>query len=218
MSLPTEESSSKSVSRAGYRVETAEDGAEALKQLEAFHPDLIILDYMMPGLSGMDVLRELRRREDDTPVIMVTAYGNIERAVEAMHEGAYDFITRPFKPEHITHVVQKALERQRLKRGIEILSEEVGERYQLVVGASVRMKQAVDLAEKDRRQQRHCFAPRRKRHGQRDLRPLHPQLECASGQTVYRNKLGRTFQGASRERVVWLRARRIHWSSAAQKR
>jgi len=136
------------LSRTGYRVETAEDGAEALKQLETFHPDLIILDYMMPGLSGVDVLRELRRREDDTPVIMVTAYGNIERAVEVMHEGAYDFITRPFKPEHFTHVVQKALERQRLKRGVEILSEEVGERYQLVVGASVRMKQAVDLARK----------------------------------------------------------------------
>jgi len=136
------------LSRTGYRVETAEDGAEALKQLETFHPDLIILDYMMPGLSGMDVLRELRRREDDTPVIMVTAYGNIERAVEAMHEGAYDFITRPFKPEHMTHVVRTALERQRLKRGVEILSEEMGERYQLIVGESARMKQAVDLARK----------------------------------------------------------------------
>ena len=105
------------LSRTGYRVEAAEDGAEALKQLEGFRPDLIVLDYMMPGISGMDVLRELRKREDDTPVIMITAYGTVERAVEAMHEGAYDFITRPFNPEHIVHVVRKALERQRLKRG-----------------------------------------------------------------------------------------------------
>jgi DNA-binding NtrC family response regulator len=134
--------------RAGYAVETADDGADALKQLDTFRPDLIVLDYMMPDVSGMDVLRELRKREDDTPVIMITAYGTVERAVEAMHEGAYDFITRPFKPEHITHVIRKALERQRLKRGVEILSEEVGERYQLVVGESVRMKQAVDLARK----------------------------------------------------------------------
>ena len=134
--------------RAGYAVETADDGADALKQLDAFRPDLIVLDYMMPEVSGMDVLRELRKREDDTPVIMITAFGTVERAVEAMHEGAYDFITRPFKPEHMTHVVRKALERQRLKRGVEILSEEVGERYQLVVGESVRMKQAVDLARK----------------------------------------------------------------------
>ena len=134
--------------RAGYAVETADDGADALKQLDTFRPDLIVLDYMMPDVSGMDVLRELRKREDDTPVIMITAFGTVERAVEAMHEGAYDFITRPFKPEHMTHVVRKALERQRLKRGVEILSEEVGERYQLVVGESVRMKQAVDLARK----------------------------------------------------------------------
>lgn len=136
------------LSRAGYAVGTADDGVDALKQLEAFHSDLIILDYMMPGLSGMEVLGELRKREDDTPVIMVTAYGSVERAVEAMHEGAYDFITRPFNPEHIVHVVQKALERQRLKRGVEVLSQEVGERYQLIVGGSARMKQAVDLARK----------------------------------------------------------------------
>ena len=136
------------LSRAAYTVETADEGAEALKQLDAFRPDLIILDYMMPEVSGMDVLRELRKREDDTPVIMITAFGTVERAVEAMHEGAYDFITRPFKPEHIVHLVRKALERQRLKRGVEVLAEEVGERYQLIVGESAKMKQAVDLARK----------------------------------------------------------------------
>jgi len=136
------------LTRAGYAVETADDGADALKQLDTFRPDLIILDYMMPDVGGMDVLRELRKREDDTPVIMITAYGTVERAVEAMQEGAYDFITRPFKPEQIAHTVRKALERQKLKRGIEILSEEVGERYQLIVGESPRMKQAVDLARK----------------------------------------------------------------------
>lgn len=136
------------LARIGYRVQTADDGAQALGQLETLRPDLIILDYMMPSLGGIEVLRELRKREDDTPVIMITAYGTVERAVEAMQEGAYDFITRPFKPEHIAHTVRKALERQKLKRGVEILSEEIGERYQLVVGASVRMKQAVELARK----------------------------------------------------------------------
>jgi DNA-binding NtrC family response regulator len=136
------------LSRAGYGVETAEDGAEALKRLDAFHPDLLILDYMMPGMSGIDLLRELRKRDDDTPVIMITAYGTVERAVEAVHEGAYDFITRPFNPEHIVQVVRKALEQQRLKRGVEILSTEMAERYQLVVGESAKMKHAVDLARK----------------------------------------------------------------------
>jgi len=134
--------------RAGYRVETASDGSEALRKLESSRPDLMILDYMMPEMSGLDLLNELRKREDDTPVIMVTAYGTVERAVEAMQKGAYDFITRPFKPEHIAFVVAKALERQRLKRDVEVLSEEIGERYHLVVGESYRMKQAVNLAKK----------------------------------------------------------------------
>src|SRR5262250_917453 len=132
----------------GYSVETANDGAEALKKVVSSRPDLIVLDYMMPGLSGLDVLKELRKREDDTPVVMITAYGTLERAVEAMKEGAYDFITRPFEPDHIVLVVQKALERQRLKRGIEVLSEEIGERYRLIVGESPKMSHVAELAKK----------------------------------------------------------------------
>jgi DNA-binding NtrC family response regulator len=132
----------------GYAVETANDGSEALKKVETTRPDLIILDYTMPGLSGLDVLKELRKREDDTPVVMITAYGTVDRAVQAMKEGAYDFITRPFEPDHIALVVQKALERQRLKRGVEVLSEEVGQRYHLIVGESPKMKHAADLARK----------------------------------------------------------------------
>jgi DNA-binding NtrC family response regulator len=132
----------------GYSVLAASDGREGLRKIESSRPDLIILDYMMPDLSGLEVLKELRKKENDTPVVMITAYGTMERAVEAMKEGAYDFITRPFEPDHIALVVRKALERQRLKRGVEILSEEVEDRYRLVVGESAAMKEAVDLAKK----------------------------------------------------------------------
>src|SRR5262249_32824344 len=132
----------------GYSVVAASDGREALKKIESSRPDLIILDYMMPDLNGLEVLKELRKRENDNPVVMITAYGTMERAVEAMKEGAYDFITRPFEPDHIALVVRKALERQRLKLGVEILSEEVEEGYRLVVGESPAMKMAVELAKK----------------------------------------------------------------------
>jgi len=136
------------LTRKGYMVETANDGREALQKIESARPDLLVLDYMMPDLSGLEVLKQLRKKEDDTPVIMVTAYGTLERAVEAMKEGAYDFITRPFEPDHIVLVVQKALERQRLKRGIEVLSEEIGERYRLIVGESPKMSHVAELAKK----------------------------------------------------------------------
>ena len=94
------------------------------------------------------MLKELRKRGNDTPVIMITAYGSVERAVEAMKAGAYDFITRPFDPDHIELVVRKAIERQTLKREVEVLSEESRDRYRLIVGESPKMKLAVETARK----------------------------------------------------------------------
>ncbi|MGH7771581.1 MAG: sigma-54-dependent transcriptional regulator [Candidatus Binatia bacterium] len=132
----------------GYAIERANDGEEALKKVETFQPELILLDYMMPGMNGVEVLKELRKRGSDIPVVIITAYGTIERAVQAMKEGAYDFIPKPFEPDHIALIVQKALERERLKRGIEVLSEEVGERYRLVGGQSAKINQAMESAKK----------------------------------------------------------------------
>ena len=134
--------------RRGYSIEMAGDGREAIRKLESAPADLMVLDYMMPGMSGLDVLRELRVLGNETPVIMITAYGSVERAVDAMRAGAYDFITRPFEPDHIALVVQKALERHRLHREVEALSEEAGQRYRLVMGESAKMKQVIETAKK----------------------------------------------------------------------
>jgi two-component system, NtrC family, response regulator AtoC len=132
----------------GFAVDTACGGKEALAKIESAPPDLVILDYMMPDLSGLEVLKELRKRGNDTPVILITAYGSVDRAVEVMKAGAYDFITRPFDPDHIELVVRKAIERQTLKREVEVLSEESRDRYHLIVGESRRMKLAVETARK----------------------------------------------------------------------
>jgi two-component system, NtrC family, response regulator AtoC len=132
----------------GYRVLTADSGKEGLDLLEKECPQLILLDIEMPALSGIEVLKEIRKRDLDLTVVMITAYGTIERAVEAMKEGAYDFIPKPFEPDHVALIVQKAFERERLKRGVEILSGEVGERYRLIAGKSAKMTEAIDLAKK----------------------------------------------------------------------
>jgi DNA-binding NtrC family response regulator len=132
----------------GFAVDTARGGREALAMIESTSPDLLILDYMMPDLSGLEVLRELRHKDNDTPVIMITAYGSVDRAVEAMKAGAYDFVTRPFDPDHIDLVLRKALERQTLKREVEVLSEQIRNRYHLIVGESPKMKLAVEMARK----------------------------------------------------------------------
>jgi DNA-binding NtrC family response regulator len=132
----------------GYAVERARDGAEALRKIESLRPDLVLLDYMMPGMSGLDVLRELQSTESDVPVIVMTAHGSIEVAVQAMKLGAYDFVVKPFEPDHIALAVEKALAHGRLRRGAAAVADEADERYRLVAGGSATMQHAVDLARK----------------------------------------------------------------------
>ena len=132
----------------GYRVFAAETAKVGLELLERQNPQLVLLDIEMPDMNGIDMLREIRRREHDVTVVMITAYGTIERAVEAMKEGAYDFIPKPFEPDHVALIVAKALERESLKRGIEILTEQVDDRHRMIVGQSVTINRAVETANK----------------------------------------------------------------------
>jgi len=132
----------------GARIITSANGQECLDRVEVDAPDLILLDIEMPIKSGLQVLKELRQRGSGTTVIMITAYGTIERAVHAMKEGAYDFITKPFDLDHIVLTVEKALERERLKRGLEHFAVETGERYRLVGGESPKMREPIDTAKK----------------------------------------------------------------------
>jgi len=132
----------------GHVTENAASGADALKKMRGFDPELIFLDYQMPGMNGIEVLREIRRQDKNLPVIIITAYGTIERAVEAIKTGADDFITKPFDPEHLAVVVKKALERAELKSEVEFLARELGGRYRLIAGESQLMAQAVEEARK----------------------------------------------------------------------
>lgn len=102
-----------------YTVESARNGEEALRKADSFMPDLILLDYMMPDMSGLEVLKELRRRGHGSPVVMITAYGTSERLAEAVKEGAYDLVTKPFDPDHLHLVIEKALARQKPPNGTE---------------------------------------------------------------------------------------------------
>ncbi len=132
----------------GYGVLTASNGKECLGLLEKKSPQMILLDIEMPEMNGLEVLREIRKRESNVSVLMITAYGTIERAVEAMREGAYDFIPKPFEPGHLALIIQRALERDSLKKKIEILSEEVSERYRLIAGTNSKINPRLDAAKK----------------------------------------------------------------------
>ena len=129
-------------------VVTAGNGEQGLSSIRKDVPDLVLLDLQMPKMGGMEVLRALRKEGIDVPTIVITAHGSIETAVEAMKEGAYDFITKPIDASHFDIVVRKALEREGLKRELELFSEDADKRYRLIIGKSEKMKEAVETARK----------------------------------------------------------------------
>ena len=131
-----------------YEVTMTANGQEALTAIKSEVPVLMLLDLQMPLMGGMELLRTVRQSGIDLPIIVITAHGSIEVAVEAMKEGAYDFITKPLDSKHLEIVIRKALEREELRREIEVLTEEAGRRYQLVVGKSAKMNEAVETARK----------------------------------------------------------------------
>jgi len=94
----------------GYKVVRAERGGQGLKMIEKEHFDIILLDLMMPGLSGFDVLSHVKTLHPDTSVIVITGYATIENSIEAMKNGAFDFIPKPFSPDQLRVVVSKAIE------------------------------------------------------------------------------------------------------------
>ena len=112
------ESLQRTLARAGYNVVTASDGRAALdqiqQQMQAGELDLVLTDLKMPGMTGIEVLRAAKALAPDVDVILLTAFGTIEEAVGAMKDGAYDFITKPFRGEQLLKVVGKALERRSL--------------------------------------------------------------------------------------------------------
>jgi DNA-binding NtrC family response regulator len=113
----------------GYVVEEAEKASEGLKKLADGAFDLIMLDYKLPDMTGLDVLRNLRKTDQDTVVLMMTAYSNVENAVEAMKLGAIDYVGKPFKMDELMVTVARALETTRLKRELRDLRAKMKEQH-----------------------------------------------------------------------------------------
>ena len=111
--------------RNGYEVETAGSGEDALGMVESFGPDFVITDVRMPKMGGLDLLATLKAKGSDATVIVMSAYGNTDMALEAMKGGAYDYIQKPFKPDEVVLTLRKAEERELLRRENRALREEI---------------------------------------------------------------------------------------------
>ncbi len=133
----------------GYRVRGAGTGEEALRYLEEVRVDLVITDLRMPGMGGLEFLRRLKDKWSDTEVVVMTAFGSINTAVEAMRLGAYDYLTKPIDRERFGVVVEKALERRALTSENKQLRDrlETRTRFDQMVGESEAMQQVYSLVE-----------------------------------------------------------------------
>jgi len=136
--------------RDGHRVATAVSGEEALERIDAEVPDLVLLDLMLPGIDGLETLSRLRRTHPELPVIVLTAHGSVENAVEAMKLGAQDFLTKPFDMDRLRIAVRNALEIGQLAREVRKLRSELGSRYSFegIVGIRGGLRETVLLLEK----------------------------------------------------------------------
>ncbi len=135
------------LSSEGYRIDTAQNGTEGIARVGAEAYDLVLLDLMMPDRSGMEVLNEVRGKGIHTPIFMITAYGSVENAVQALKIGANDYFTKPWDNDKLLIEIERTIARSRLERENVELKRALKQRYSFpnIVGKSDRMQAILDL-------------------------------------------------------------------------
>ncbi|HSR18469.1 MAG TPA: response regulator, partial [Ignavibacteriaceae bacterium] len=131
----------------GYAVETAEDGESALKKYDKGKYDLLLVDMKMPGISGLELLKKIKEDDPEAVVILITAFASVPSAIQALKDGAYDYITKPVDPDELAHIVRKAIEQHALKLENVQLKEKIDEiiRPDNLIGESFQMKKIYEL-------------------------------------------------------------------------
>src|SRR3989449_1183774 len=124
--------------REGYEVQVASDGEEALAALDRDGADVVVTDLVMPRMDGLSLLRKVVASHPDVPVIVVTAHGRVDSAVEAMKAGAFDFVTKPFEHSELKTIIAKAA-RQSDLNARNVIPDEPGRRFTEIVGKGQRM-------------------------------------------------------------------------------
>ena len=131
----------------GYTVELAANGGEGVRKIESRAYDIVLLDLMMPDRSGMDVLRDVRGRDRETPIFMITAYGSVEAAVDALKLGANDYFSKPWDNEKLLIEIDRMIAQRRLEYENTHLKRALKQRYSFpnIIGKSERMLRVLDL-------------------------------------------------------------------------
>ena len=134
--------------RSGFKVTAASDGQEGISLFSPEMFDVVITDVKMPGLSGIEVLQRIKKQSPEIPVLVITAFGNVETAVEAMKNGAYDFIGKPFQRDQLLLSVERALERRHLATEVRELRIRASGVEREIIGASSAMNRLLEIADR----------------------------------------------------------------------
>ena len=133
----------------GFTTEAAADGQEALQRITAFRPSIVITDLVMPRMDGLALLRALKEEGGDLTVILLTAQGTVETAVEAIKQGAYDYLTKPVEPQRLRILLDKIVERQDTLREVKVLRRQLRDHgsFGRMIGAGAEMRKIYQIVE-----------------------------------------------------------------------
>ena len=133
----------------GFTAESAADGEEALQSVTSFRPSIIITDLVMPRMGGLDLLKALKQDDAGCTVVLLTAQGSVESAVEAIKEGAYDYLTKPIEPQRLKILLDKIVERQDTLREVKVLRRQLREQgsFGSMIGSSASMRKVYQIVE-----------------------------------------------------------------------
>jgi len=131
----------------GYDVDTADSGLAALENMKSKKYDLVVADVKMPGMDGIQLLEKCKKWDPDLQVLVMTAYASVDTAVQAMKQGAFDYIVKPFDPENVTQIIKRALKFKLLEKENILLRKELEKKYGIdeIIGKSKKMEEVFDL-------------------------------------------------------------------------
>src|SRR6187431_654113 len=134
----------------GFVAESAADGEEALEKITAFRPAIVITDLVMPRMNGLELLRACQKQGADVTTLLLTAQGSVDTAVEAMKEGAYDYLTKPVDLQRLKILLDKIVERQETLREVKALRRQLREQgsFGTIIGNAPEMRKIYSVVEK----------------------------------------------------------------------
>ena len=196
---------------AGYSVTEAADAREAINEIGRVPHKIVLTDLRMPNGSGIDVLHASKNADSDVPVIVMTAYGSIDEAVQAMKDGAHDFLQKPVDSNHLLLLVERALEQSRLRTENLLLREEWSKRYGFprIIGESEAIKRAVGETQRVAKTDATVLLLGESGTGKNCSRARCTIFPIAATNPLSRST-ARPFPNSNRKRTVRARAGRVH--------